>query len=58
VEAVGECVDEEDVRMVVEGEELGRGELWVVAGLETGDASVRMEGCGRGGIGDDWAGEE
>lgn len=51
-------MDEEDVRMVVEGEELGRGELWVVAGLETGDASVRMEGCGRGGIGDDWAGEE
>ena len=55
---MGECV-EEGVRMVVEGEELiGRGELWVVAGLETGDASVRMEGCERVGIGDDWAGED
>jgi hypothetical protein len=58
VEAVGECV-KEGVRMVVEGEELtGRGELRVVAGLETGEASVRMDGCGRGGIGDDWAGED
>jgi len=54
VEAVGECVVEEGERMV-EGEELviRRGELWVVAGLEAEVASERMDGCGRGGIGDD-----
>jgi hypothetical protein len=59
VEAVGEGVVEEGERMV-EGEELEikRGELWVVVGLETGVASERMEGCGRGGIGDDCEGEE
>lgn len=50
----------EEGERTVEGEELviRRGELWVVAGLETEVASERMDGCGRGGIGDDWEGEE
>lgn len=58
---MGECVVEERER-TVEGEELvirrGEGELWVVAGLEAEVASERMDGCGRGGIGDGWEGEE
>ena len=59
MEAVGECVVEEGERMVeTEGLVRTRGELLLVAGLETGDASERIEGCGRGGIGDDWEGEE
>ncbi len=60
VEAVRECGLEEGERMVVEGEELvrGRGELWVVAGLETGGDRERMEGGGRGGAGDDCEGED
>jgi hypothetical protein len=44
---------EEGKMMVLEGEEVVRGELWVVAGLGTGDAREIMEGCGRGGTGDD-----
>lgn len=45
---------------MVEGEGLAtrRGELMVVAGLDTGGDKERMEGCGRGGTGNGWEGED
>jgi hypothetical protein len=45
---------------MVEGDGLvtGRGELMVVAGLDMGGDRERMEGCGRGGTGDGWEGED
>ncbi len=62
VEAVRECLGDEGERMVVEGEGLvtrrGPGELMVVAGLEAGGDSERMEGCGSEGTDCDWEGED